>query len=226
MEYEEKKKKCEELAVDIYNKVNGAIDIKSLTFAIYPKVADLKTKKPIFRTVQDWVTNIWQRNKWKNNKIEGFSPLVYGIVHDNKLVYIGKTVRGLELREWEHRNSNTEIGKYLSENPDCKFITLAIGASDYEASLIEKRMIEVCKPLLNKEGKTKKYKFELSTEGERQRYNKYIEMAEEVDDIHMFLDMWITRQHIELWKMTGVEELLSGLNKLSGEDIEEVEEIE
>lgn len=226
MEYEEKKKKCEELAVDIYNKVNGAIDIKLLTSAIYYKIADLKTKKPSFRTVQDWVTNIWKKNKWKNNKIEGFPPLVYGIINDDKLVYVGKTMRGLELREWEHRNSDTKIGKYLFENPDCKFITLAIGESDYEVSLMEKRMIEVCKPLLNKEGKTKKYKFELSTEGERQRYNRYIEMAEEIDDIHIFLDLWIMRQQIEFWKVEDVGMLLSGLDKLSGEDIEEVEEIE
>lgn len=226
MEYEEKKKKCEELAVDIYNKVNGAIDIHTLTYQIYPKVGDLKTKKPSFRTVKDWVTNVWQKNKWKSNKKEESPPLVYGIVDNNKLVYVGKTVRGLELREYEHRNSSTEVGKYLCDNPDCKFVILAIGESDYEASLIEKRMIEVCKPLLNKEGKTKKYKFELSIEGERQRYNKYIEMAEEIDDIHLFLDLWIMRQQIEFWKVEDIGMLLSGLDKLSGEDVEEVEEIE
>lgn len=198
-DYTEEKAKCKDLVEELYGKVGGAIDIHSLTYAIYPKIVDWKTRTPLFKTVESWVTKIWNDNGWKKREEKNI-PVVYGIIDGDKLVYIGKTVRGLDLRKYEHEQSNTNVGKYLHEHPNCQFVILANGLSDYEISLMEKRMIDVCRPKLNIEGNTESYHYALSNEGKKEKWSKYREFAEAIDDMGEFLDIWMLMREKQLWR--------------------------
>ena len=212
IQYIEEKEKCKELCEELYNKVGGKIDIKSLTYAVYPKIVDWKTKKPLWNTVLNWVTGIWVQNNWKTVKDEDNEPIVYGIIYEGKLIYIGKTARSLELRKYEHEQSeSSEIDKFLFGKEGYEFVILATAKSDYEASVLEKRMINLCKPRFNKEGKDSSYKFKLTKEGEKQRRERLKEIVEEVDDIEEFLRLYLMKERIDLWRVE--DEAIEGIHR-------------
>jgi hypothetical protein len=203
MEYKEEKIKCEELCKQMYSAVDGHIDIKGLTYAIYPKIVNWETRKPLWKTVENWITGIWVKENWKQIKEDELS-VVYGIISEGKLVYVGKTSRGLNVRKYEHETGDTEVSKYLNTH-ECEFVILGTASNDYEVSLMEKKIINVCKPLLNKEGKDVPYKFELTNEGKKIQFNKMKEIVDEIDDINEIIELYIMKEKVDLWKIEDAE---------------------
>lgn len=68
-------------------------DAYSVTCMIYDKVQ--KKGYPRFKTVLGWVKSYLKPCEIK--------PCVYKILNENgEIVYIGKTIRGIEVRKWEH----------------------------------------------------------------------------------------------------------------------------
>ena len=160
----------------------------------------------------NWVTGIWVKNNWKTVKDEDNEPIVYGIIYEGKLIYIGKTARSLELRKYEHeQGESSEIDKFLFGKEGYEFVILATAKSDYEASVLEKRMINLCKPRFNKEGKDSSYKFKLTKDGEKQRRERLKEIVEEVDDIEEFLRLYLMKERIDLWRVE--DEAIEGIHR-------------
>lgn len=211
--YEKEKQICKEECFKIRS-VSKNVNIKNMTYMIYPRIVDWKIKKPVFSTVENWVTKIWKENNWFQE--ENTEPIVvYAVLENDLVIYVGKTARGFRLREKEHYEAQDDLGIYINTH-ECKFIILKVAEDDLDAALTEKKLIEVLKPRFNEEGKGgKPYIYKLTKDGDKERAKKIIELAKYIDDLTEFIRWYIMQERIDMWK---IEEAIDfDIDKLSGQ---------
>lgn len=107
---------------------------------------------------------------------DGTTYVVYGILLNNRIVYIGKTKRGFALRVREHKaeikkpeyetcgyNSLDTMYRAL-KGEDVSFVILYEGVDDFDIQYMEKYLIKVINPKFNRDGRTSSYSYKIEGE--------------------------------------------------------------
>jgi hypothetical protein len=179
---EECKKVYRGIVDDIVSQYNYVLRVDKITLEVY-KQLPTEDGHPTIGTVRKWISNYLINVKKYynfNKEDEGNNFVVYGIISEGRLVYVGKSKRGLETRKKEHEScvrgetlphiTQLEMYNFLKEHPH-EYVLLYKGESDFDIQYTEKYLIESLRPIFNKEGKVKHclYEYKFNKKDEEQQ---------------------------------------------------------
>jgi hypothetical protein len=152
--------------------------MKSSTIAlkIYPKLPT-QNGSPALETVRTWIVKYLKEIKYYDFDAEPKAPksaynfIVYGIVSQGAIVYIGKTSRGFAARKEEHEKcvtgespiprSQFKLYEYLQKH-EHSYIVMYVGQDEFDIQCTEKYLIGTLNPPLNIDGaRDREYTYKL-----------------------------------------------------------------